>query len=161
MDEKNLTAETYGSTLGAAATGIFTDVDIEEARQRLRDVQIALLGLGYKIGDSDDPAAAVDGLWGPAMREAVATFQEDHDLDVTGQLDPETYEGILAADEEGLSIQGVVPPEDDVMPEHADHKLNASIIELLEPSLNHPLGDSVEDVLDADFGLDDTDLDVD
>ncbi|MBN9509662.1 MAG: peptidoglycan-binding protein [Alphaproteobacteria bacterium] len=49
----------------------------------MRNVQGRLQALGFYHG-------AVDGLWGPATQEAITAFQRDHDLNVTGRLDPAT-----------------------------------------------------------------------
>ncbi|HET6345521.1 MAG TPA: peptidoglycan-binding domain-containing protein [Myxococcota bacterium] len=122
----------YDTTLGAAASGVKTDIDIEAARLRLRDVQTALVGLGYKIGRHDDPAAPIDGTWGPETRDTIAAFQDDHGLDATGQIDGETYEAVLSAYDDALGTRSEVQLQDDFSPIHAEQPLAADDLELME-----------------------------
>ncbi len=51
------------------------------------NVQIALQDDGYYTGD-------VDGLVGPKTREALGTYQADHDLEVTSAIDEPTVESL-------------------------------------------------------------------
>lgn len=93
------------TSLGAAASGVLLDEDVENAKQRLHDVQIILAELGYMTGDRGDPGQAVDGVWGPNTRDAVAQFQADHGLHATAQIDAETYEALLAEHDVALGAR--------------------------------------------------------
>lgn len=55
----------------------------------LRDVQVALLALGYDAGTAD-------GQDGPRTRGAVAAFQRDHGLPVDGAAGPQTKAALAA-----------------------------------------------------------------
>jgi len=112
------------TSLGAAASGVLLDEDVENARQRLHDVQIILAELGYMTGDHGDPGQTVDGVWGPNTRDAVAQFQVDHGLEASAQIDAETYEALLAEHEVALGARATdVGAEEDpfapVRPEKA------------------------------------------
>jgi lipoprotein-anchoring transpeptidase ErfK/SrfK len=54
------------------------------------DVQVMLDRINFSPG-------VVDGTFGENTRKAVAGFQEAHDLPVTGQVDPVTWQNLLAA----------------------------------------------------------------
>ena len=97
------------TTFGAASSGVLLDVDVEEARLRLHDVQVILIELGY-FADGDSGRVVTDGVWAPETRDAVAAFQADHDLDASGQIDSETYEALLAEHELALGTRA--PGED-------------------------------------------------
>ncbi len=97
------------TTIGAASSGVLLDVDVEQARQRLHDVQVILIELGY-FADRDSGRDVADGVWGPETRDAVAAFQADHDLDASGQVDSDTYEALLAEHELALGTRA--PGED-------------------------------------------------
>jgi len=151
----------YGTTLGAAASGVLMDVDIDEARQRLRDAQTALVALGYAVGDGDDPAAAIDGVWGPATRDAVAEFQDEHDLDGNGQLDGDTYELLLNNYEEALSTQAPAVLQDDFSPLHANQPLSQYGVDTLTGQMQEVTDNSSVELLSlhddfAEFGEFDT-----
>jgi len=53
----------------------------------IRSVQQALQQDGLYHGQ-------VDGAWGPGTRSAVRSYQQQHNLTVTGQLDPDTMTSI-------------------------------------------------------------------
>ena len=105
------------TSIGAAASGYLraseaNPNDLEQARLRLHDIQVALVALGYDVsghrrGGGGD---GIDGVWGPATRDAIAEFQDEHDLPRSGQLDSDTYQAILAAHESAL--EGVVADDD-------------------------------------------------
>lgn len=106
------------TTIGAAAGGYLRDSeanpnDLEQARLRLHDIQVALVALGYNVSERSQSGGGdgIDGIWGPATRDAIAEFQQEHDLSCTGQLDAEAYQAILAAYESSLET---VSGEDDV-----------------------------------------------
>jgi len=54
----------------------------------------------------------IDGKMNPDLRQAIKDFQDDEGLDVTGELDEETYKRILALQEEGAEE----PPPDEEPP---------------------------------------------
>jgi len=58
--------------------------------ERVRTLQAALSQLGYAVGP-------VDGVFGPATRRAVLAFQDEHELPVTGAVDPATQAALDAA----------------------------------------------------------------
>jgi hypothetical protein len=105
------------TSIGAAASGYLRATeanpnDLEQARLRLHDAQVALVALGYNVsgrarGGGGD---GIHGVGGPATRDAIAEFQEEHDMARTGQLDSETYQAILAAHESAL--EGVIADDD-------------------------------------------------
>jgi hypothetical protein len=97
------------TSIGAAASGYLraseaNPNDLEQARLRLHDAQVALVALGYNVSGHDRGGGGdgIDGIWGPATRDAIAEFQEEHDMPRTGQLDSETYQAILGAHESAL-----------------------------------------------------------
>lgn len=101
--------EQMSSSLGEAAEGYLrndeTDPnDLEQARLRLHDIQVALVALGYDVSATNRGGGGdgIDGMWGPATREAVLEFQDEHDLPATGEIDSDTYQAILAAYETSL-----------------------------------------------------------
>ena len=53
----------------------------------MQAVQTELAQLGYYNGP-------VDGIFGPATRDAVAKYQIDKQLDVTGSLSPDTLQSL-------------------------------------------------------------------
>ncbi len=70
-----------------AGTKPSTEIDIPTSRQgpAVRDVQQALIALGYKL-----PQHGADGIRGPETVEAVKQFQQDNNLTVDGDPGPET-----------------------------------------------------------------------
>lgn len=87
-------------TVGARTGGYFTaGTDADQARLRLHDAQVALASLSYL------DAGQIDAPWGNTTQRAVVLFQEDHGLEVSGQLDARTYEAILAEYENGLEVE--------------------------------------------------------
>jgi len=97
------------TSIGAAAGGYLRQDesdpnDLEQARLRLRDTQVALVALGYDVstGSRGGGGDGIDGMWGPSTRNAIAEFQDEHDLPRSGQLNSETYEAILAEYESSL-----------------------------------------------------------
>jgi peptidoglycan hydrolase-like protein with peptidoglycan-binding domain len=110
------------TTVGAASGGVLIEEDLEQARLRVYDAQVILTELGYL--STEHGALAVDGTWGPDTRDAIAAFQEDHDMPRTGQLAPDTYEALLAAHESALEPKsGMESTEDDFNPVHPERPL--------------------------------------
>lgn len=70
-----------------AGTKPSIELDVPTSRQgpAVRDVQQALLALGYKL-----PVHGADGIRGPETVEAVKQFQQDNNLTVDGDPGPET-----------------------------------------------------------------------
>lgn len=121
-----LEVEEMDTTIGAASGGYLTDESDENARLRLHDVQVALVAMGYDItgGEASDPTDGIDDTWGPATRDAIAQFQEEHGLPRIGQLDATTYEAILGVYETGLETQSHMVDQDDFTPVQPEHPLN-------------------------------------
>jgi peptidoglycan hydrolase-like protein with peptidoglycan-binding domain len=97
------------TSIGAAASGYLraseaNPNDLEQARLRLHDVQIALVALGHDVSGRGRGGGGdgIDGIWGPATRDAIAEFQAEHDMPQSGQLDSDTYQAILAAHESAV-----------------------------------------------------------
>lgn len=61
-------------------TGASVDANVSQAH--ITDTQQALRDEGF--------AVSVDGVWGPSTARAVAEFQQQNELPVTGQLDNQT-----------------------------------------------------------------------
>ena len=114
------------TSLGAAASGVLLDEDLETSRLRLHDAQVILVELGYLTGDRGDPGQEVTGVWGPDTRDAVAAFQADHGLDATAQIDAETYEALLAEHEVALGARAtdVGAEEDEFAPVRPEKPLD-------------------------------------
>jgi hypothetical protein len=128
--------QNMSTTIGAASGGYLRETeadpdDLEQARLRLRDAQIALVSLGYDVSDGNTGGGGdgIDGMWGPTTRDAIAEFQGEHELPRTGQLDSDTYEALLGAYETALEAEGGDPEmvdEDDFDPIKPSRPLNES-----------------------------------
>ena len=83
-----------GRRTGGAASG---GADAE----RTREVQLALISMGYSLHEAASTHASVDdvttGVWDAGTAQAVQQFREDNDIEATGPLDAETYEAITRA----------------------------------------------------------------
>ena len=84
------------------------ELNLEEARQQVRDAQSALVSMGYGIG--------IDAVWGPHTLAALRAFQDEHGLPVSGHLDASTYEALMALYEEAVETQSPLEPADDYLP---------------------------------------------
>ncbi|HET6343743.1 MAG TPA: peptidoglycan-binding domain-containing protein [Myxococcota bacterium] len=146
-------AEGYGTSIGAASRGAVASADFDDARLRLRDAQTALVSLGYLIRTGEDPAAGIDGVWSDATRDAVALFQEEYDLEVSGQLDRETYEALLEVYGQALSTQDPTPLQDDFALLQANQPLARRDFDLLIAA-QEPLDDSERVMLDIKEDID-------
>lgn len=148
-DSKHM--EDYDTTLGAATTGVMPDVDIEQARQFLRDAQMVLVGLGYYgSGNHGDLAGEIDGVWGPRTADAVSTFQQDHSLDVSGQFDSETYEALMNAYDDELRVQlEETVEQDEALESAADALLHDDLDPDLEVGANDDEAQDVDDDLET------------
>lgn len=93
----------------AVAAGKATDLDM----------QVLLDRAGFSPG-------VIDGKAGMNTKKALSAFQEAHDLPVTGQLDPETWENLLAA---GTGGNGPALAEYTISQEDADGPFVSSIPE--------------------------------
>ncbi len=107
------TIEAMGNDLAAAASGHLQEVDMENARLRLRDVQTALISLGYTMADDEDDVEHIETGDSRALSETVRIFQDENDLDVTGRIDRETYETIMRSFEQALGVVDRGDQEDD------------------------------------------------
>lgn len=116
------------STVGAAAGGHIPEEDIEEARLRLHDAQVALSALGYDrvTGEHERPLATdgTNGVWDNDTANALSAFQRDHDLEITGQLDAETYQALMGEYETGLETESRRDEQDPFSPIHAERPVN-------------------------------------
>ena len=135
--------EAAGNDLGRAASGELLDVDMDTARQRMRDCQSALLSLGYSLGDHDDPVDGVNGMADAGTVEAVKQFQDDNDLDLTGVVDRDTYEELMRSFEQAMSMRAGVQVEDDFMHLHSGEAMQQTADISGAPTLEDEL-----DVLD-------------
>ncbi len=69
----------------------------------VKNLQAALLRRGYTVG-------GVDGVYGPATRDAVKSFQRDQGLPETGEADPQTLARAMSSGGEPTSTSGPVGP---------------------------------------------------
>jgi len=69
----------------------------------VKNLQAALLRRGYTVG-------GVDGVYGPATRDAVKSFQRDQGLPETGEADPQTLARVMSSGGELTSMNGTVGP---------------------------------------------------
>lgn len=105
--------EAMGNDLAAAASGHMRDIDMDDARSRLRDVQSALAGLGYSLADGEgDHETSIDQGGSRALDACVRQFQDDFGLEVSGRIDRDTYEALLRAAEEAMEVQDRGPTDD-------------------------------------------------
>jgi len=146
--------EDFGTSIGAAARGAVASVDLDEARLRLRDAQTALVSLGYLIRTGEDPATGIDGIWSDATRDAVAQFQEEYDLERSGQLDRDTYEALLEAYEQALGTQGTTPLQDDFAPIQANQPLARQDLDVFDNPVQEPMDDSERVMLELKEDID-------
>ncbi|MGD9965465.1 MAG: peptidoglycan-binding protein [Hyphomonadaceae bacterium] len=65
------------------------EVRIGATGEPVKVIQRWLVALGYAVG-------AIDGIFGPATRRAIVSFQEEHGLNVTGVVDDATRAAIQA-----------------------------------------------------------------
>ncbi len=102
------TIERCGNALDMAAMGNSRQ-PVDEMRQLLGDAKSALTALGFSLDGS--------GAWDEATRDAVAQFQQDHDLPCTDHLDSDTYEALMEAYEQALETHADgADGEDDFYP---------------------------------------------
>ena len=73
-------SDEYYSQNGYDSSGQYADATVAAAQQRLSQQ-------GYYRGE-------IDGVFGPEMRAAIADYQSDHGLRVTGALTPETVRNL-------------------------------------------------------------------
>lgn len=76
---------------GASPTALVLDVPTSRRSPAVRDVQQALMALGYAL-----PKYGADGIRGPETKAAVSKFQTDNNLTVDGDPGPETVEKLNA-----------------------------------------------------------------
>lgn len=74
----------------------------------VRDIQRCLRRLSYTTPGMSPPP--VDGISGTATRRAIAAFQSEHGLPVTGTADAVTWEALHAADRENTAAVSPTTP---------------------------------------------------
>lgn len=103
-----LIASACSSGSGDATTSTTTATEFASAEQAesdsafVRHLQEELDTLGYHAGP-------VDGVWGPATREALGSFQADTGLEETGHYDPQTATALATAagDANALTVESL------------------------------------------------------
>ena len=139
-----------GTSIEVAASGRSRDIDLDQARLRLRDAQTALAALGYLQGPQGDASAGIDGIWGPGTQAAVQAFRSDQGLDdATQELDPEAYETLLQVYEDALGTRAGITSQDDFSPLQAEAPLADAELGDLDPNdAGDPDGSDALDLLD-------------
>lgn len=105
--------EAMGGDLAAAASGHMRDVDMDDARDRLRDVQSALVGMGYSLADDHTSEEHIEQGDSRALSECIRQFQDDNDLEISGRIDRDTYETILRNAGQAMEMQARGPDDED------------------------------------------------
>ena len=98
---------------GASPTALVLDVPTGRRGPAVRDVQQALIAMGYPL-----PKHGADGIRGPETKNAVSKFQSDNNLTVDGDPGPET----IAALNKVIASKGIKiekSTEKDVKPSSA------------------------------------------
>ena len=85
-------ADTWESLRGAF--GVVGQGTEQEPSQKVHAVQTALLAHGYAIKQAEE----TDGRWGPVTEQSVRDFQAEAEIDVDGDVGPDTFKALLAAD---------------------------------------------------------------
>lgn len=173
MSQENSTAEeggqiieAMGNDLAAAASGHLREVDMDNARLRLRDVQTALISLGYTMDDDENDVEHIESGDSRALSETIRLFQDENDLEVTGRIDRDTYETIMRSYEQALGVVDHGDQEDDF---HFLHTSDATgdgeglTEQAMEQALEAPGLDADDQALlnlddDSDAGLDPQEL---
>ncbi len=88
---------------GAEERDLIGEVTAFEPDEEVRRVQYRLKLFGYGIGTAD-------GILGTNTRNAIAEFQEDHDLHVTRFIDNATWDKLMYFDRYGLIAENEVNP---------------------------------------------------
>lgn len=78
----NSSPMTGGSNMDAASSAELSNSQLSQNQDFVRQIQSKLKDQGYEVG-------AVDGIWGPATRQALSNFQRDKGLEANGRLSPE------------------------------------------------------------------------
>lgn len=145
-----ISPENTATTLSTRATGALRGIDIDDARDALRQAQTALAALGYEVGEHGDPAQAIDGIWGQRTREAVLNFQNDRGLPRSGQLDDATTAALMDTQSDAMDIESTEMDDAGETCEAAEQLLHSEdreslndVLEGIEPT------DSEEDMLQA------------
>lgn len=140
--------EAMGNDLAAAASGHLKDVDMDNARLRLRDVQTALVSLGYSLDDNEDDVEHIESGDSRALSETVRVFQDENDLEVSGRIDRETYEAIMSHFEQALGVVDPGGEQDDF------HLLQTDDGEATGDGLTEQAMAQADDLLEDAQGLD-------
>ena len=147
MTERN-SSEATTHAVGPRTGGALRDVDIDDARDALRQAQSVLAALGYEMGNHGDPAQAIDGIWGDRTRQAVLAFQTDQGLTRTGQLDEATTSALWVTQTDAMEVEATEVPDEDGSLDEAELILSSTdrqsmheVLDGIEPT------DSEADVL--------------